>query len=83
MFFRDPSGDAANKRAIAGAVVTITFGRATGRTATSDSAGRFSIRTVPNGTVSFTVAAPDYATVTRTADVFANAVADVELTRAS
>jgi Carboxypeptidase regulatory-like domain len=76
------SGKITNKASgspIAGAVVTITFGAASGRRATSDATGAYVLRTIPAGQLSFTVSAPGFATVTRTATIDGNAVIDVGL----
>jgi hypothetical protein len=75
--------DAATGRAVSGATVTVTFGRASGRTATSDGNGQYLLRTIPAGPVSFTVAAPGFAAVTKTADLDANIVVDVRLSNVS
>jgi hypothetical protein len=64
---------------VSGAVVTVTFGAASGRRATSDATGAYVMRTIPAGQLSFTVSAPGFATVTRTATIDGNAVIDVGL----
>ena len=64
---------------VAGAVVTITFGAASGRRTTSDATGAYVLRTIPAGQLSFTVSAPGFATVTRTATIDGNATIDVGL----
>jgi hypothetical protein len=64
---------------VGGAVVTITFGGATGRRATSDATGTYVLRTIPAGQLSFTVSAPGFSTVTRTATIDGNAVIDIGL----
>lgn len=69
----------ANGRAIPDATVMVTFGRASGRSARSDETGNYLLRTIPRGTVSFTVSAPGYTTATRTADVDANTIVNVTL----
>jgi hypothetical protein len=68
-------------RAVAGATVTVTFGAASGRIATSDATGSYAIGRIPVGSVSFTVAAPGFTTATRTANVESDTVADVSLAR--
>ena len=71
--------DKANGRPIAGATVTVTFGGASGRSTTSDSTGAYVLRRIPTGPVSFTVSAPGFTTVTRTATMDGNVVVDVAL----
>lgn len=73
--------ESATARAVAGAVVTVTFGRAAGRTTTADVDGRYVLRRIPVGPLSFTVSAPGFGTVTRTADIDANTVMDVSVSR--
>jgi carboxypeptidase family protein len=68
-----------NGRPIAGAKVTVTFGGASGRGATSDSTGAYALRRVPAGPVSFTVSAPGFTTITRTATMDGNVAVDVAL----
>jgi carboxypeptidase family protein len=64
---------------LAGALVAITFGGASGRFTTSDATGVYVLRTIPAGPLSFTVSAPGFATVTRTATIDGNAMIDVGL----
>lgn len=64
---------------IAGARVTVTFGGASGRGTTSDSTGAYALRRIPVGPVSFTVSAPGFTTVTRTATMDGNVAVDVAL----
>ena len=64
---------------IAGARVTVTFGGASGRDTTSDSMGAYLVRRIPVGPVSFTVSAPGFTTVTRTATMDGNVAVDVAL----
>lgn len=64
---------------IAGARVTVTFGGASGRDTTSDSTGAYVVRRIPVGPVSFTVSAPGFTTVTRTATMDGNVAVDVAL----
>ena len=64
---------------IAGARVTVTFGGASGRDTTSDSTGAYLVRRIPVGPVSFTVGAPGFTTVTRTATMDGNVAVDVAL----
>ena len=75
--------ESATARAVAGAVVTITFGRAAGRTTSADADGRYVLRTIPVGPLSFTVSAPGFGTVTRTADIGAHTVMDISVSRTS
>jgi len=69
----------ATGRPVAGARVTVTFGSASGRSATSDSTGAYALRRIPAGPVSFTVSAAGFTTVTRTATMDGNVVVDVAL----
>jgi Carboxypeptidase regulatory-like domain len=64
---------------IAGARVTVTFGGASGRDTTSDSTGAYVVRRIPVGPVSFTVSAPGFTTVTRTATMDGNVAVNVAL----
>ena len=76
------SGRITNKatgRPVSGARVTVTFGGASGRTATSDATGAYELRRIPAGPVSFTVGAPGFATATRTATMDGNVTMDVAL----
>ena len=71
--------DKANGRPLAGARVSVTFGGASGRSTTSDSTGAYALRRIPAGPVSFTVSAPGFTTVTRTATMDGNVTVDVAL----
>jgi hypothetical protein len=73
--------DAATGRAVPGATVLVTFGRATGRHATTDVAGGFELRTIPRGTVGLVASAPGYDSVTKTADLDSNTTIDFSLTQ--
>ena len=68
-----------NGRPIAGASVSVTFGGASGRSTTTDSTGAYVLRRIPQGPVSFTVSAPGFTTVTRTATMDGNVTVDVAL----
>jgi hypothetical protein len=74
--------DAATNRPVAGAVVTVTFGAASGRSATSDATGNYLLNQIPAGSVAFTIAAPGYSTVTRSSNIDGDAMVDVSLSRA-
>jgi hypothetical protein len=78
-----PVAQPAARAAVAGAVVTVTFGRAAGRTTSADADGRYVLRTIPVGPLSFTVSAPGFGTVTRTADIGANTVMDISVSGTS
>lgn len=75
--------DSATGRPLAGAVVTVTFGGASGRTAISDAVGYYLLQAIPVGSVSFNVSVPGFVTATRTATVQADTTVDVSLTRIS
>jgi Carboxypeptidase regulatory-like domain len=64
---------------IAGASVIVTFGGASGRSTTTESTGAYVLRRIPTGPVSFTVGAPGFTTLTRTATMDGNVAVDVAL----
>ena len=74
--------DATTSRPVPGAVVTVTFGAASGRSATSDGTGHYVLNQIPVGSVAFNVRAAGYSTVTRTANIDGDAAIDVPLARA-
>jgi hypothetical protein len=73
--------DEATSRPVPNAVITVTFGRASGRSATSDGAGNYVLHQIPVGSVAFNVSAAGYSTVTKTANISADTTVDVALPR--
>jgi hypothetical protein len=76
------SGRITNKttgRPVSGARVAVTFGGASGRSATSDGNGAFVLGRIPAGPVSFAITAAGFPTVTRTATMDGNVTVDVAL----
>ncbi len=66
---------------IGGATVRIIFGPDTGRSATTNGAGRFMFTAITQGTVGLTVNAPGHTTQTRTVDLQGNTELGIPLIR--
>lgn len=74
--------ESATGRAVTAAVVKVTFGPASGRSAISDAGGYYLLRAIPRGPVSVTVSAPGFMPVTKVADIDSNVVVDISLMKA-
>ena len=73
--------EASTGRPIPGATVRITFGPDTGRSTTTNSAGRYAFTGVVQGPLSFTVNASGHVTQTKTLDIQVDTKLDVALVR--